>query len=78
MNVGTHKQFQKFRDTKEGFETICNFTWACNSMNDALDNWDSLSSWDCARIADQLRLLADHIDGKQTSNGDYKTFKMGA
>lgn len=76
MNVGTHKQFRKLRDTTKGFNTICHFEWACGSMNEALDNWDDMSSWQRQKVADQIRLLADHIDGKQTSNGDHKIFKM--
>ena len=76
MNVGTRKQFSKLRDTNEGFNTICHFEWACQSMNQALDNWGSLPPSDCAKIADQLRLLADHIDGKKTSNGDYKIISI--
>ena len=56
MNVGTNKQFKKFRDTNEGFNTICHFEWACGSMNEALDNWDDMSSWQRQKIADQIRL----------------------
>ena len=76
MNVGTHKQFNNLRDTKAGFNTICHFEWACSSMNVALNDWGNLSDWECAKIADQIRLLADHIDGKDTSNGDHKTIMV--
>ena len=75
MHVLTNKQITKMVQAGQS-QLYTSAHWACDTINDIANAFEHMTQEQREQAADRLRMLADDVDGRQTSNGNGKTFSF--